>query len=191
MSSAVSANRPTRCRREEGTAASELGATGLLSLWGSVSNCRDLANEDFLMGELADPDTQKTFVEDRSGTGVGSKESMRAGQESRGNPDWSGRKKGKIKVFISVVGFKTSGCKISCVLEPVSKLELCFCLYLGTLVFQKYLPVAGGQNIANCMMFGQRSFERRASRQGSDHLVAVVSLLLCSCCLSDLFAQWT
>lgn len=57
MSSAVSANRPTRCRREEGTAASELGATGLLSLWGSVSNCRDLANEDFLMGELADPDT--------------------------------------------------------------------------------------------------------------------------------------
>lgn len=61
MSSAVSASRPTRWRREEGTVASKPGTTELLSLRGSESNWRDLAL-DFFTGELADTQTGRQML---------------------------------------------------------------------------------------------------------------------------------
>lgn len=52
FSSAVSASWPIRWRREEGTGRSELWPSELLSCWGSLSNCRDLAMDGFFTGEL-------------------------------------------------------------------------------------------------------------------------------------------
>lgn len=62
MSSAVSASRPTRWRREEGTVASKPGAAELLSLRGSESNWSDLADKDFFTGELADTQTGRQML---------------------------------------------------------------------------------------------------------------------------------